>query len=541
MSKLIIAGAASVLIIGSSPAALAATSSADCQALFDKADVNRDGALQSNEASMFLNAMTQAQAQPQDASKITADEFMVACQKDAFATIDPSLGTAQSSGTADPAAGSSAASQTTSQSQQNLQADQSITSPAGFMVSNLIGANVTSQSGEKIGDIKDVVLSPQGEATHVIVDVGDKDVEVERSKLKISATENGLTVVLNATQADLAQLPAVNTTPNPPATSQEASGTGETTTTTEQSSTTEQPAASEQTEVSDTITAPRGFMASNLIGAAVKNANDEKLGEIKDIVFSNQGEPSHVIIDIGDKDVEVEKSKLDISASEDGLKVVLNGTQADLAQLPGVNIKAPEQHAATTTSQPAQETSSEPAATGEQTTAPEQTNQQATTTEQPAASGTTSTEAQAPSAEQPAASSETPSTEQATSSQQPEAPAETSTAAVEQPTTGETPQAQPGEQALAIPDGLMVSDVIGATVYSPSDEKLGEINDLALSSGAGQPPRVIIGVGGFFGIGEKDAPVDMSRLKFTTTEDGLKIVLDATKQDLENLATSSAQ
>jgi hypothetical protein len=48
-------------------------------------------------------------------------------------------------------------------------------------------------------------------------------------------------------------------------------------------------------------------------------------------------------------------------------------------------------------------------------------------------------------------------------------------------------------------------------------------------------------VGGFFGIGEKDAPVDMSRLKFTTTEDGLKIVLDATKQDLENLAASSAQ
>ena len=559
MNKLIIAGAASALIIGSSPAALAATSSADCQTLFDKADVNRDGALQSNEASMFLNAMTQAQAQPQDASKITADEFMVACQKDAFATIDPSLGTAQSSGTADPAAGSSAASQTTSQSQQDLQADQSITSPAGFMVSNLIGANVTSQSGEKIGDIKDVVLSPQGEATHVIVDVGDKDVEVDRSKLKISATENGLTVVLNATQADLAQLPAVNTTPNPPATSQEASGTGETTTTTEQSSTTEQPAASEQTEVSDTITAPRGFMASNLIGAAVKNASDEKLGEIKDIVFSNQGEPSHVIIDIGDKDVEVEKSKLDISASEDGLKVVLNGTQAELAQLPGVNIKAPEQQAATTTTQPAQETSSEPATTGEQMIAPDEANQQATTTEQPAASGTTSTEAQAPSAEQPAASgttsteaqapsaeqpaasSETPSTEQATSSQQPEAPAETSTAAVEQPTTGETPQAQPGEQALAIPDGLMVSDVIGATVYSPSDEKLGEINDLALSSGAGQPPRVIIGVGGFFGIGEKDAPVDMSRLKFTTTEDGLKIVLDATKQDLENLAASSAQ
>ena len=87
----------------------------------------------------------------------------------------------------------------------------------------------------------------------------------------------------------------------------------------------------------------------------------------------------------------------------------------------------------------------------------------------------------------------------------------------------------------------MVSDLIGATIYSPNDEKLGEVNDLALSPGAGQPPRVIIGVGGFFGIGEKDAPVDMSRLKFTTTDDGLKIVLDATKQDLENLAANAPQ
>jgi len=43
MRKFIIAGAAGFLITGSSGAALAA-SAADCQALFDKADINRDGA-----------------------------------------------------------------------------------------------------------------------------------------------------------------------------------------------------------------------------------------------------------------------------------------------------------------------------------------------------------------------------------------------------------------------------------------------------------------------------------------------------------------
>jgi sporulation protein YlmC with PRC-barrel domain len=286
-------------------------------------------------------------------------------------------------------------------------------------------------------------------------------------------------------------------------------------------------------------------MASNLIGAKVKNVQDENIGDIKDIVFSNQGQPTHVIIDIGDRDVEVEKSKLEISASEDGVKVVLNGTQADLAQLPAVNVGAPEQQTDATTSQPAQQTSTEPATTGEQA-ATEQPAQQTATAEQPEQKSTTT--------EQPAqqtATTEQPAQQSATTEQQPqqttaeqpastEAPAET-TASVEQPSTGEASQAQPAEQALAIPEGLMVSDLMGATIYSPSDEKLGEINDLTLSPGAGQPPQVIIGVGGFFGIGEKDVPVDMSRLKFTTTEDGLKIVLDATKQDLENLAANSSQ
>src|SRR5262245_15862133 len=172
MSKFIIAGAASFLIMGSSPAALAATA-ADCQALFDKSDINRDGALQSNEASIFLDAMTQAQVRPQDASKVMPDEFMAACQKDAFANINPGLGTAQSSGTA-------------------AQADKSIATPAGFMVSNLMGVKVTAQTGETIGDVKDVVLSPQGDATHFIVDIGDTDIEVERSKLDISASESGV-------------------------------------------------------------------------------------------------------------------------------------------------------------------------------------------------------------------------------------------------------------------------------------------------------------------------------------------------------------
>lgn len=107
MSKLIIASAATALIMGSSTVALAAASAADCQALFERADINRDGALQSNEASLFLEAMTQAQVRPQDASNVTPNEFMVACQKDAFVNIDPGMGAAQAGGSSDAAASTS--------------------------------------------------------------------------------------------------------------------------------------------------------------------------------------------------------------------------------------------------------------------------------------------------------------------------------------------------------------------------------------------------------------------------------------------------
>src|SRR5688500_18687991 len=99
MNKLIIASAAAVLMLGTSASAFAA-SAADCQAMFQKADVNKDGSLQAEEAKIFLDAMTKAQVQPKDAALVTQDEFSTACQKDAFASIDPNMiGTAQSTAT----------------------------------------------------------------------------------------------------------------------------------------------------------------------------------------------------------------------------------------------------------------------------------------------------------------------------------------------------------------------------------------------------------------------------------------------------------
>jgi sporulation protein YlmC with PRC-barrel domain len=237
MQTRIIFGVAAALMIGVSASAYAQTTPENCQAMFQKADVNKDGALQQQEAQIFVDAMNKAEVKPQDASAVTQDEFMAACQKDAFANIDPAMiGTQQSTATAEqPAAPAASGEATTDQSATDTTAtttttdqtasttttdtaapaapaaEEALAVPDALMASNLIGANIYSNNNENIAEIKDVVLSQEGgQATHVIVDTGDNDVAIELNQLKIAATEDGLKIVLDGSQADLAKFPVVN-------------------------------------------------------------------------------------------------------------------------------------------------------------------------------------------------------------------------------------------------------------------------------------------------------------------------------------------
>ena len=57
------------------------------------------------------------------------------------------------------------------------------------------------------------------------------------------------------------------------------------------------------------------------------------------------------------------------------------------------------------------------------------------------------------------------------------------------------------------------SKLIGVNVYNSANEKIGDINELILDS-SGKVANVIIGVGGFLGMGEHDVAVSMDKLKF---------------------------
>jgi len=60
---------------------------------------------------------------------------------------------------------------------------------------------------------------------------------------------------------------------------------------------------------------------------------------------------------------------------------------------------------------------------------------------------------------------------------------------------------------------MMASKLIGTSVVSTNNEAIGDVNDVIVDRG-GQAMAVVIGVGGFLGIGEKDVAVPFQALDF---------------------------
>jgi sporulation protein YlmC with PRC-barrel domain len=59
------------------------------------------------------------------------------------------------------------------------------------------------------------------------------------------------------------------------------------------------------------------------------------------------------------------------------------------------------------------------------------------------------------------------------------------------------------------------SKVIGVNIYNDSNEKLGSIDELIMNKKDGKIEKVIIGVGGFLGVGQRDIAVNFDQLKFS--------------------------
>src|SRR5438132_14356871 len=66
-------------------------------------------------------------------------------------------------------------------------------------------------------------------------------------------------------------------------------------------------------------------------------------------------------------------------------------------------------------------------------------------------------------------------------------------------------------------DAMTVTHWYKQNVYDPGDNKIGEIMDVLLDKG-GKVDALIIGVGGFLGIGEKDVAISFNAVEFKTKD-----------------------
>ncbi|SPJ25137.1 PRC-barrel domain-containing protein [Palleronia abyssalis] len=100
-------------------------------------------------------------------------------------------------------------------------------------------------------------------------------------------------------------------------------------------------------------------------------------------------------------------------------------------------------------------------------------------------------------------------------------------------TAEENAQPVEGQIVMQGENSMLAGDMMGATVFSADGESVGDIADLIITMD-GTVEGVVIGVGGFLGIGQKSVAIEMSQLQVMENEDGTpRLTTDATREDLE--------
>ena len=79
---------------------------------------------------------------------------------------------------------------------------------------------------------------------------------------------------------------------------------------------------------------------------------------------------------------------------------------------------------------------------------------------------------------------------------------------------------------------ISASALLNESVLNANNESIGDINDILLEQ-SGKVASVIVGVGGFLGLGEKNVALNFDQLKFNNNGNDLVVMSDATKETLQ--------
>jgi sporulation protein YlmC with PRC-barrel domain len=109
----------------------------------------------------------------------------------------------------------------------------------------------------------------------------------------------------------------------------------------------------------------------------------------------------------------------------------------------------------------------------------------------------------------------------------------------EQPKTDETTaqQPMPSDPGMAVnvdaKNAVLATSFIGSSVFTTTDENIGDINDMIFDD-KGAIQAVIVGVGGFLGMGEKDVALPLSKITVTRDENNaIKLTVQASREQLD--------
>jgi sporulation protein YlmC with PRC-barrel domain len=80
---------------------------------------------------------------------------------------------------------------------------------------------------------------------------------------------------------------------------------------------------------------------------------------------------------------------------------------------------------------------------------------------------------------------------------------------------------------------LPLSEFYKGDVYDAHDSKIGDVKDVLLDK-SGRVATVILGVGGFLGIDEKDVAVPFDTIGITEKDGARHLVMDTTKEALQS-------
>lgn len=203
---------------------------------------------------------------------------------------------------------------------------------------------------DDIGEINEIVLTREGSVQSVIVGVGgfigvgERDVAIDMSQLKFVSEEgdsDDFFLVVNASTAGVEEAPEYMS--NRQDASME-SGTTTAATDVPMATATDRPMLNQPAVERDGYTpvAVDEMTAEDLTGARVYGANDEDVGEISELLMTDDGKIDRAVIDVGgflgmgERSVAVTFNELQIIRTDDGsdFRVYIDSTEEALEQQP---------------------------------------------------------------------------------------------------------------------------------------------------------------------------------------------------------------